>query len=138
MTALLQTDTLIIGAGAAGLAAALGLNAAGRRAIVLEARNRPGGRILTDRAAPSPVPVELGPEFVHGKSSALLQRLALADGVAIDAGGERWTAHPTGLRRADRRQHELKRVFERLPAPMPDVTFDEYLDRHRRAIPPAI
>jgi monoamine oxidase len=138
MRSTLQTETLVIGAGAAGLAAALELNAAARQAIVLEARNRPGGRILTDHSVASVVPVELGPEFVHGRSPVLLHRLALADSAAIDAGGERWVAHRTGLRPADRRQDDLKRVFGRLPPPMRDVTFAEFLDLHRDSIPPRV
>ncbi|MCS6882307.1 MAG: NAD(P)/FAD-dependent oxidoreductase [Oscillochloridaceae bacterium] len=56
-------DTLIIGAGVAGLAAARALQAAGQHICVLEARERVGGRIATDRTYG---PVELGAEFVHG------------------------------------------------------------------------
>ncbi|PZN99378.1 MAG: amine oxidase [Hyphomicrobiales bacterium] len=53
-----QTDVVIIGAGAAGLAAAHGLKAAGRKAIVLEARDRVGGRAFTDTS--------LGPAYDAG------------------------------------------------------------------------
>ena len=42
-----DTDVLIIGAGAAGLAAARELSCAGLRVIILEARDRIGGRINT-------------------------------------------------------------------------------------------
>jgi monoamine oxidase len=138
MTATLQTDTLVIGAGAAGLAAALELSAAGRHTLVLEARDRPGGRILTDRLVPSGTPVELGAEFVHGESALLLKRISLAGDVALDAGGERWSAHESGLRPADRRHDVLGRVFGRLSPPDPDLTFDEYLGLHRRSIPPEV
>ena len=41
-------DTLIIGAGAAGIAAARKLHDAGQKVAILEARNRIGGRIHTD------------------------------------------------------------------------------------------
>src|SRR5258707_12584239 len=78
-------DVLIIGAGAAGLAAWRELHSIGLNVAVLEARNRIGGRILTDHSTPSPV--ELGAEFVHGKprpiwsilENARLQRGELAD-----------------------------------------------------------
>lgn len=59
-------DALIIGAGAAGLAAAHSLREAGRDVVVLEARDRIGGRVWTDYAA-GPAPVERGAEFIHGR-----------------------------------------------------------------------
>src|SRR5437764_9062534 len=64
-------DVLIVGAGAAGLAAARDLSVAGRQVIVLEARGRIGGRIFTHKDPASPIPVELGAEFIHGRSPAL-------------------------------------------------------------------
>ena len=62
-----QSDVLVIGAGAAGLAAARCLAEAGARVDLLEARDRIGGRILTRRRKGTPVPIELGAEFVHGR-----------------------------------------------------------------------
>jgi monoamine oxidase len=58
-------DTIVIGAGAAGLAAAQRLQAAGQTVLVVEARDRIGGRVQTDYDF-APHPVELGAEFVHG------------------------------------------------------------------------
>jgi monoamine oxidase len=59
----------VIGAGAAGLAAARQLTDAGQQAIVFEARDRPGGRAWTDTSI-APHPVELGAEFIHGERVA--------------------------------------------------------------------
>jgi monoamine oxidase len=63
-------DVLIIGAGVAGLAAGRLLAGAGMRVALLEARDRIGGRILTERVATASagtsIPVELGAEFIHG------------------------------------------------------------------------
>ena len=47
-----------VGAGAAGLAAARTLSDAGRKVVVLEARPRLGGRILTVHDREWPLPVE--------------------------------------------------------------------------------
>lgn len=44
----LQTDVIIVGAGLAGLSAATALRAAGVSVVVLEARDRVGGRTLTE------------------------------------------------------------------------------------------
>jgi len=55
---------VIIGGGVAGLSAARELSTAGLRVLVLEARDRLGGRVMTHHAAAGPV--ELGAEFVHG------------------------------------------------------------------------
>lgn len=43
-----ETDVIIIGAGLAGLTAAKYLERAGKRVVILEASDRPGGRIKTD------------------------------------------------------------------------------------------
>ena len=50
-------DTIIIGAGAAGLSAARMLHDAGQRVAILEARDRIGGRVWTDHTI-AEIPVE--------------------------------------------------------------------------------
>src|ERR1700674_1446065 len=66
-------DIAIVGAGAAGLAAAQILSAAGASVALLEARARIGGRAWTRRAPGWPIPLELGAEFIHGRNDALLR-----------------------------------------------------------------
>ena len=60
-------DVAIIGAGAAGLTAAGLLVRAGKTVRCLEAADRLGGRILTLHDPLSPLPIELGAEFIHGR-----------------------------------------------------------------------
>lgn len=66
-------DTIVVGAGVAGLAAAQRLHCGGQSVLVLEARDRIGGRIHTDYDFAAH-PVELGAEFVHG--AVVTRRLA--------------------------------------------------------------
>jgi monoamine oxidase len=74
------SDVIVIGAGAAGLAAADELSRKGARVLILEARERIGGRCWTRRIPGLPIPVELGAEFIHGEAKvthALLERAGL-------------------------------------------------------------
>ena len=63
-----RLDAVVIGGGAAGLAAARELSRAGARFVLLEARGRLGGRILTTCPSGFPIPIELGAEFIHGEA----------------------------------------------------------------------
>lgn len=57
-------DTIVVGAGVAGLTAARLLTGAGRRTVVLEARDRVGGRVTTDRTDGRVT--DLGASWIHG------------------------------------------------------------------------
>ncbi|MHB8340450.1 MAG: flavin monoamine oxidase family protein [Mycobacteriales bacterium] len=63
-------DVVIIGAGAAGLGCAAELTRAGLAVVVLEARDRVGGRIHTLYPSGGGAPVELGAQVVHGDRAA--------------------------------------------------------------------
>lgn len=65
----------VIGAGMSGLACARRLAAAGAETIVLEARDRIGGRIRTDRRW-SGLPVDLGASWIHGVTGNPVAALA--------------------------------------------------------------
>jgi monoamine oxidase len=62
----MPVDVLILGAGVAGLSAALELAHAGLHVEILEARERVGGRVFTRHDPTLSHPIELGAEFVHG------------------------------------------------------------------------
>ncbi|MFI9762768.1 flavin monoamine oxidase family protein [Streptomyces sp. NPDC051963] len=62
-------DVVVIGAGVAGLAAARELTDGGKKVVVVEARDRIGGRMFTDRTS-MPVPVDLGCEWIHGRDAS--------------------------------------------------------------------
>ena len=63
-----ETDVLVIGAGVAGLAAARTLMAANRSVLVVEARERIGGRAVTDTTTFG-FPVDLGAQWIEGARS---------------------------------------------------------------------
>jgi monoamine oxidase len=64
-------SVLIIGGGIAGLSAAMELLRRGCHVILLEAKDRFGGRIYTIDGGK--FPIELGAEFLHGQSKPLLK-----------------------------------------------------------------
>lgn len=81
-------DVVVIGAGIAGLEAAHRLRRAGLSVVVLEARDRVGGRIETHHDPAWPAPIDMGAEFIHGRPPALLQALR-ASGIRACAMPER-------------------------------------------------
>ncbi|HEX6997909.1 MAG TPA: NAD(P)/FAD-dependent oxidoreductase [Gammaproteobacteria bacterium] len=128
-------DVLILGGGAAGVAAAHALASAGRSVCVLEARERLGGRICTLEDPALPVAIELGAEFVHGRPRATLEWIARTRGVLVDAPHSRWTLRRGALRRDDDAFAELRRWIERTRPPRADVAFAEFLADAARAWP---
>src|SRR6059058_260364 len=85
-----KTDVVIIGAGAAGLAAARLLTEHGIDVVVVEARERIGGRIFTHRERATPIPIELGAEFIHGSAPEIDEILHGASLASVDISGRRW------------------------------------------------
>lgn len=78
----MDCDVVVIGAGAAGLAAAHQLRSFGLSIVVLEARDRIGGRVHTVIDPLSDAPLERGAEFLHGRSRAV-EAFARAAGLEV-------------------------------------------------------
>jgi monoamine oxidase len=86
---------IVIGAGFAGLAAALALADGGRDVLVLEARDRVGGRVWSDRVGGEVV--ERGAEFVL-EGYDVLRELATRYGLALaDTGMSYYVREPRGV-----------------------------------------
>jgi monoamine oxidase len=127
-----RVDVAVVGAGVAGLAAARELRRRGLAVVVLEARDRIGGRIFTVRDPRLPLPVELGAEFVHGAAPLTYRVLAEAGLTTIDLGGEYWRAHRGKLARTEpwtpiaRILAQIGQVGQ-LGRRAPDRSFDDFL-----------
>jgi len=126
----IQTDVIVVGAGMAGLAAASRLARAGAKVTLLEARDRVGGRILTRREPGLPVTIELGAEFIHGKSPQLWKTLAEAGLETWELGGDSY-CYENGRLAECLSWEERFSILEDLESyDGPDISFAEYL-RHR-------
>jgi monoamine oxidase len=120
--------TIIVGAGAAGLAAARDLSRAGGEVVVLEARDRIGGRIFTFTDAKASVPIELGAEFVHGKSPALRQ-IAQAANLKLDEVSERhWYFDEGKISRSHNFWQQIERLTDRMKTAPSDQSLSEFLN----------
>ncbi len=79
-----EADIVIIGAGAAGIAAARRIQAANRKVIVVEADSRLGGRCWTDGAS-FDVPFDRGARWLHNPETNPMVKLARSAGLDISA-----------------------------------------------------
>jgi monoamine oxidase len=130
----MDADAIVIGAGAAGLAAARSLAGRSLRVIVLEARDRIGGRVWSHRVARSLVPAELGAEFIHGKAELTLTLLRNAGSASIDIGGDAWTYSRdkggAGLRQEPHDFSSAAGLFEGIRSLADDESVDRFLRRY--------
>jgi len=123
-------SVLIIGAGAAGLAAAQRLAQAGVRVTILEARERLGGRIHTLRDARLPIPVELGAEFVHGKPDEIWKIIHAQNLLVGSLEGDNWCSENLSLKKCKdfwSRWNQVARQVKRGKT-YPDRSFSEFLN----------
>jgi monoamine oxidase len=121
---------IVVGAGAAGLAAANAVARAGRSVLVLEARDRVGGRCWTRRMAGLEIPVELGAEFIHGEAASTHAFLAEAGIAAIDSTREQRYLERGRLRRMNAFA-EAQRAVAHAPPVKHDISFAALLARTR-------
>jgi monoamine oxidase len=119
---------LIIGAGTAGLSAAIDLARAGMRVTVLEARNWVGGRIFTQRDSTLNHAVELGAEFVHGLPPEIWLPLQQRNIPVTEVEGDLWCSINGKLQRCDIFS-EADKILEKMSDRSPDESFLDFLAR---------
>jgi monoamine oxidase len=125
-------DTIVIGAGAAGLAATTQLAGPAHRVVLLEARDRIGGRMWTRHESGLSVPIELGAEFIHGHAEVTRTWLARANAAVIESSDRHftlsngvatsWGGSFENVQQAVRKQAA---VLER-----EDMSFERFVEQH--------
>lgn len=119
-----SVDTMIIGAGAAGLAAARRLQDAGQRILILEAGPRIGGRAWTDAQTFSS-PVDRGCAWLHQADKNPFTPLARAYGCTLAAHDDApWQLYGQGLRLSAAQESEALAAVDVL---------EQRIDRHAGA-----
>jgi monoamine oxidase len=98
--------------------------------LVLEARERVGGRCWTRRMAGLEIPVELGAEFIHGEAEATHALLRQAGIAAIDSTREQRYLENGKLRRGNAFA-EAQRAVQQAAGLERDVSFQAFLARRR-------
>jgi monoamine oxidase len=119
-------EIVVIGAGVAGLAAARELKRKGLKPVILEARNRVGGRVLTIHDPLTAVPMELGAEFVHGVHPDLWRLLREMRVPVVELGGEHWTGDSAGFHPAGSGWEGIGRVFAAMSR-APEQSFADFI-----------
>lgn len=129
-----DVDVVIVGAGAAGLLGGKELVASGLRVVVLEARDRVGGRIWSEESSGWPAPVELGAEFIHTGNETLTQVLRAARVAKREIEEQHWLV-------GNGRSVSLPDAWDRIDAVMEKIglrfrgSFSEWLEKRGADVP---
>ncbi|HYL15737.1 MAG TPA: NAD(P)/FAD-dependent oxidoreductase [Terriglobales bacterium] len=117
---------IIIGAGVAGLSAAMKLMRSGKEVLILEARDRLGGRIFTRHDPATKAAVELGAEFIHGRPPEIWDLLHRHNVQAREVVGEDWCVRHNEVCACDFFS-EVDEVLEKMDDRGPDRSFLDFL-----------
>lgn len=119
-----RADVLVLGAGIAGLAAARALTDKGLTVIVLEARERVGGRMWTDSSLG--LPLDLGASWIHGMNGNPITKLARQFGVKTMATDDENSVmvHADGSEMTDAEWAEIESLFEEIYAEVAEMQED--------------
>jgi len=120
-----SADIIVIGAGAAGLTAAIELANAGLSVLVAEGRERIGGRILTLETSAGGFPIELGAEFIHGIVPQVWNLLRQGNAEISEVTGDLW-CWDGRLSPCDF-AGEVDRVLDQMDVDAADQSFAEFL-----------
>ena len=122
-----SADVIVLGAGVAVSTAARLLGEAGLRVLLLEARNRIGGRVWTIHSSEG-VPVELGAEFIHGRPRNIFEAGRAAHLELREFTGSQWVQVDGKLQPSDNFFARVQSVMARMDSRPPDHSFAKFLD----------
>lgn len=122
---------VVIGAGAAGLAATAVLKQAGAEVCCVEASGRIGGRIYTVHDREAPLPIELGAEFVHGRPPEIWDLIRARSLCAYEHTARALYFDHGRIRKDSEVGAPAGRVFEKMAksSRQHDESFEQYLRR---------
>ena len=129
-------DVIIIGAGVAGLSAAIELGRAGLAVSVLEARNRIGGRVFTLQDPVLQAPIELGAEFIHGRPPEIWNLLEKHKVKVTETDGDNWCVRDDRPGTCDFFS-EVDAILQQMDYRKPDQSFMDFLEACCRTAKPS-
>jgi monoamine oxidase len=125
-----ESDVLIVGAGGAGLAAAAEIADTGRKVLLLEARDRIGGRMWTRHVPGVAVPIEYGAEFIHGFAPATMAFLMRGGKTAIESTDTHWRLRNGELQKSNEFFHQVQNAMrDSSLLTEKDLSFDDFLNQ---------
>src|SRR3954468_10429864 len=124
-----RPTVIILGAGAAGMAAAALLSQNNVSTLILEARDRIGGRIHTIDDPAFAIPIDLGAEYVHGDPEATWKVIRDANLIAHDVPFDHYELRGDRLVHLQNFSDELGKIMTGAPAR--DLSFAEFLQKHK-------
>jgi monoamine oxidase len=124
-----EADIIIVGAGMCGLSAAAQLARQGKRVLIIEARDRTGGRVQTLRWHYSQK-VEAGAEFIHGDLPLTQALVKEAGGSTYEDEGEFYSSSKGSVYHARDLVPHMRKVMHAFHELKEDTTLSVFLQTH--------
>jgi monoamine oxidase len=125
-----NADVIIIGAGICGLNAARLLTQKNKKVLILEARDRAGGRIYTKHGGGFSQPVEVGAEFIHGNLKTTLKLIKQAKISTQESGGDFMQIEHGDVEKRDVFSDGWGTMTKQLKSLKQDMTIDDFLEEY--------
>lgn len=121
-------NVIVVGAGAAGLAAATQLARSDFSVTILEARERIGGRMFMHRDPAFQSPIAMGAEFIHGLPPEIWEPLKSRHVPIKEVTGDLWCCQNGELSTCDFFS-EVDDILKKMDANSADESFLSFLER---------